>query len=104
MDMSDYQSDARTTAIYPVQYAVTYPVLGLFGEVGEFANRWKKTIRDGQTLDPEWAMHEIGDMLWYVAAICSDLNLDLDDVARANLDKLGDRARRNVLGGNGDDR
>lgn len=104
MNLDDYQSDAYVTAIYPEQFAVTYPTLGLFGEVGEFANRWKKTIRDGETLDPEWTMHELGDMLWYLAALCTDLNLSLEDVAMANLDKLSSRARRNVLGGNGDDR
>ena len=103
-DMDDYQADAYSTAIYSTQYAVTYPVLGLVGEIGEFANQWKKTIRDGARIDPEWAMRELGDVLWYLSAICTDLNLSLGDVALANLDKLASRATRGQLGGNGDDR
>ena len=104
MDMTDYQGIAYGTAIYPTQHAVTYPILGLAGETGEFANQWKKTIRDGAVIDPEWAMRELGDMLWYLSAICTDLNFDLSEIAQMNVDKLTSRSQRGVLGGNGDDR
>ena len=104
MNMAQYQISAKETAIYPQAHAVTYPILGLAGEIGDFANKWKKTIRDGATLDPEWAMHELGDMLWYLSAICTDLHFDLSDVAQMNVDKLRSRAERGVLGGNGDER
>ena len=43
-------------------------------------------------------------MLWYVAQIASELNLDLSNVAQGNLDKLADRAKRGKIKGNGDDR
>ena len=47
---------------------------------------------------------ELGDVLWYVANLATDLGLDLDDIATKNIDKLRDRERRNVLQGDGDDR
>ena len=43
-------------------------------------------------------------MLWYVAQTATELALDLDEVAQANLDKLRSRQRRGVLSGSGDDR
>ncbi|MCW3068345.1 MAG: hypothetical protein JWL67_970 [Solirubrobacterales bacterium] len=47
---------------------------------------------------------ELGDVLWYVAQIASELGLDLDQVAEANLEKLLSRQRRGVLSGSGDER
>jgi len=47
---------------------------------------------------------ELGDVLWYVAQLASELGLDLDRVAEANLEKLLSRQRRGVLSGSGDDR
>ena len=47
---------------------------------------------------------ELGDVLWYVAQLASELGFDLDTVARANLEKLASRAARNVIAGSGDQR
>ncbi len=47
---------------------------------------------------------ELGDVLWYVAQLASELDLDLDEIAEANLEKLLSRQRRGVLSGSGDDR
>ena len=47
---------------------------------------------------------ELGDVLWYVAQIATELGTDLETVARVNIMKLGDRKERGVLGGSGDDR
>ena len=43
-------------------------------------------------------------MLWYVAQLASELGLELEDIARENLEKLFSRQRRGVLSGSGDDR
>jgi NTP pyrophosphatase (non-canonical NTP hydrolase) len=108
VELSEYQRLSRSTAQYPRNEALTYPALGLAGEAGEFADHAKKVIRDdgGEvTADRCEAMaKELGDVLWYVAQLASELELDLDEIAQANLDKLLSRQRRGVLSGSGDDR
>jgi len=103
MNMNDYQRQAATTAIYPASVQVLYPTLGLAGEAGEVANKVKKIVRDGK-LDKEAIGSEIGDCLWYIAAICKDLGLKMEDVAQANLDKLRQRQEKGTLSGSGDSR
>jgi NTP pyrophosphatase (non-canonical NTP hydrolase) len=108
VELAEYQRLSRSTAQYPRQEALTYPALGLAGEAGEFADHAKKVIRDdGGVVTPERreAMaKELGDVLWYVAQLASELELELEDVAQGNLDKLFSRQRRGVLSGSGDDR
>ena len=110
MTFNDYQVKALTSATYPGvgSGSVIYPTLGLVGEAGEVAEKVKKMIRDGGgTMTPEIrvaVMLEVSDVLWYVAAIATELNFRLDDVAQANLDKLASRKARGVLGGSGDSR
>ena len=108
MDLADYQRRSRSTAEYPREAWLAYPALGLAGEAGEVAEHAKKAIRDdgGEVSDERRAAmaKELGDVLWYVAQLASELGLDLDAVAQANLDKLLSRQRRGVLSGSGDDR
>ena len=103
MRFNEYQEEASKTAIYPEQYKIVYPALGLAGEAGEVAEKVKKHIRDG-VLNVDDLKKELGDVLWYLAAIASDLGLNLDDVAEANLQKLRSRQARGVISGNGDNR
>jgi NTP pyrophosphatase (non-canonical NTP hydrolase) len=108
MELSEYQRLSRRTAEYPRGAWLAYPALGLAGEAGEVAEHAKKAIRDdGGEVDQqrrEKMSKELGDVLWYVAQLASELNLDLDEVAQANLDKLLSRQRRGVLSGSGDER
>jgi NTP pyrophosphatase (non-canonical NTP hydrolase) len=108
VELSEYQRLARRTAQYPREAWLTYPALGLAGEAGEVAEHAKKAIRDdGGVLSDErrTAMSkELGDVLWYVAQLASELGLELDGVAQANLEKLRSRQRRGVLSGSGDER
>jgi len=103
MNLSDYQDQAVDSAIYPRDYAITYPILGLVGEAGEVAEKWKKSLRDG-VFDIDNMAKELGDVLWYLANISNDLGLDLGVIAQKNLDKLADRKARGVIQGNGDNR
>jgi NTP pyrophosphatase (non-canonical NTP hydrolase) len=109
MDFQDYQRRSRETARYPDAGAnVLYPTLGLCGEAGEVADKVKKVLRDrggqfGHEVRHDLAL-ELGDVLWYVAQLATELGLDLEDVAAANLAKLASRAERNVIGGSGDRR
>lgn len=108
MELSEYQHLSRRTAEYPREAWLAYPALGLAGEAGEVAEHAKKAIRDdgGEiTGERRAAMSkELGDVLWYVAQLASELELDLDEIAQANLDKLLSRQRRGVLSGSGDER
>jgi NTP pyrophosphatase (non-canonical NTP hydrolase) len=107
MNFNDYQDQANDTAIYPNESRLVYPALGLTGEAGEVADKIKKLIRDKRTLDAQERIEiakEVGDVLWYVAAMARDLGIDMDTMARMNLEKLHDRAKRGVVGGSGDDR
>ena len=99
----DYQEQAVETAIYPSTAQVTYPAMGLANEAGEVLGKVKKIIRDG-TFNRADIVDELGDVLWYAAALARDLNVSLSDVAQGNLNKLADRAKRNVIGGSGDKR
>ena len=103
MDMDDYQKSAAETAIYSGKHAVIYPALGLAAEAGEVANKVKKILRDGD-FDRKAIADEIGDCLWYIAALCRDLNVSMNDVAKTNLSKLQDRQKRGVISGSGDNR
>ena len=107
MNFNDYQDQANDTAIYPNESRLVYPALGLTGEAGEVADKIKKIIRDKRTLDVQERIEiakEVGDVLWYVAAMARDLGIDMDTMAQMNLEKLRDRAMRGVVGGSGDAR
>ncbi len=109
MDFQAYQRQSRSTARYPDAGAnPTYPTLGLCGEAGEVADKVKKVIRDQggrfSAASLEALSLELGDVLWYVAQLATELGLDLETIARANLEKLASRAARNVIGGDGDNR
>ena len=107
MDLNAYQRGARQTARYPdVGANPIYPTLGLCGEAGEVADKVKKVLRDdGGAFSPavrEALQLELGDVLWYVAQLASELGFSLEEIAVANLSKLASRAERHVIGGSGD--
>lgn len=84
--------------------------LGLAGETGEVLEKIKKMIRDKNGVfsptpeDIAELKKELGDVLWYLSALAFYNGIDLDDVARANLDKLRSRKERNKIHGSGDNR
>lgn len=109
MNLDGYQAAAQKYAVYRRKVEagdLTYPLLGLAEEAGEAAGKLKKHIRDGTDVEKFRAdlTLELGDVLWYVAAVTTDLGLKLSDIAAMNLAKL---ARRDALGtirGEGDHR
>ena len=108
MDLSEYQQISRRTAEYPRGAWLAYPALGLAGEAGEVAEHAKKAIRDdgGSVSDErkDAMSKELGDVLWYVAQLASELGLGLEEIAQENLAKLSSRQQRGVLSGSGDNR
>lgn len=108
-----YQGEAKSTAIYPESgtgsfNAVAYAVLGLANEAGEVGGKLKKVWRDNNGALTEAKRSEIaaelGDVLWYVAAVATEIGYDLSEIAQDNADKLFDRKQRGVIGGSGDTR
>lgn len=83
-------------------------VLGLVGEAGEVAEKWKKMLayHDGKLtdIDIEEIGKEIGDVIWYAATLAHSLGLSFGDIASRNLAKLEDRYERGVIKGKGDNR
>ncbi|WP_241825314.1 nucleoside triphosphate pyrophosphohydrolase family protein [Micromonospora sp. CB01531] len=96
--MRAYQRSAAKT-IQPLQAGgddLSVALLGLAGEAGAVLTAYKKQLRDGPS-DPEFRARmreELGDVLWYLSTVAHHLELDLDDVATANLGKIADRWRR----------
>jgi NTP pyrophosphatase (non-canonical NTP hydrolase) len=106
MNINTYQQHASETAIYKDK--LIYPTLGLAGEAGEIANKVKKILRDNsgnlQESVREDLICELGDVLWYIAALATDLNVELSEVASKNIEKLNSRKNRGTIGGSGDNR
>lgn len=109
MDFDEYQKQSGKTAIYPkLGKNFVYPVLGLVGESGEVAEKIKKVLRDKAgkvgTQEKTEIGKELGDVLWYLAQVATELDLSLEEVAKTNLAKLASRQERGELHGGGDNR
>lgn len=125
MTLNEYQRKAMTTCMTSCDN-ISYMLLNLVGEVGEFSSKVAKHIRkeeaaigmegDSQlywadTISDDEAVHsrellskELGDILWQLSGLCHVMGFSLEDIAQQNLDKLADRAKRNKIDGNGDER
>lgn len=109
MDFEKYQKLSRKTAIYPNKGKnFVYPTLGLVGESGEVAEKVKKVLRDKKGMidrrTKEEIAKELGDILWYLSQLSTELDLSLKEIAKANLRKLFFRKERKKLQGSGDNR
>jgi NTP pyrophosphatase (non-canonical NTP hydrolase) len=122
MDFNEYQEKASQTAIYLNKLKDRHPnipdevlkYMGLsyvangLGEVGEIQGKVKKILRDNAGViteeHREALKSECSDVLWYCAALCTELGISLNDVAEHNIKKLADRQSRNQLNGSGDNR
>jgi NTP pyrophosphatase (non-canonical NTP hydrolase) len=108
-DFATYQRESRKTwGVIRVDHPIVYPTLGLANEAGEVAGKIKKIFRDRAGViseeDRQALKYELGDVLWYLTQICTELNLTLEEVAAANLEKLFSRLERGQIRGDGDHR
>lgn len=109
MNFKEYSDEAITFAIYPrIGNNYDYPLKGLFSEVGEIADKFKKIERDKggiiTPLDKLAIAKEVSDSLWYLNQIAYELGISLEHIAIMNLEKLRDRKEKDTLKGSGDDR
>lgn len=131
MKLNKYQEKAMSTCM-PSCKNISYMLLNLVGEVGEFSSKLAKAIRKNQvsiggktsvnrniltvrddspetlefdvlSFDDE-LKKEAGDILWQLAGLCRVMGWNLEDVAQGNLDKLASRKARGVIDGDGDNR
>lgn len=115
MEFNEYQKRAASTALYPDKGGLgglQYVALGLCGEAGEFANKVKKIIRGDFPLNgpcdcderTKALVAELGDQLWYLSEAAGNIGVDLETVARMNLEKLANRKAAGTVRGDGDNR
>lgn len=115
LTLDAYQDKASDFIFY--KGSLLYPTLGLTGEAGEVAEKVKKLYRDDEinfmredmteelTADQASDLAlELGDVLFYIAAIAGDIGYSLEEIADMNIDKLAQRQARNTLSGSGDHR
>ena len=121
MELNVYQKKAMETCM-PTCENISYMLLNLVGEVGEFASKIAKGIRKGEMeitgnalyidnirfkgeslekLD-ESLMAEAGDICWQLSGLCTIMGWKLEDVAEYNLKKLAERKKNGTIAGNGD--
>jgi NTP pyrophosphatase (non-canonical NTP hydrolase) len=93
-ELNEVMLQTRLTAKFPKDNALSYCMIALAGEVGELANQYKKELRGDFTDAQKKAdnrmkmIDELGDVLWYVAALADALGVDLETVFVMNRDKL----------------
>ena len=108
-DFDLYQGAAEVTAIYPDKGDnLYYPALGLAGEAGEVCEKIKKIMRDQNGCltedNVEEISKELGDVLWYLSTMATEINRSLSSIAGDNIQKLKDRQERGTIHGSGDNR
>jgi NTP pyrophosphatase (non-canonical NTP hydrolase) len=98
MNADEYQFLAARTLIdapdaeyTPEQIMLVWNAIGLAGEAGEVADTVKKAVFHQHGLDRDKLIKELGDVLWYVAALCTKLDVSMSDVMGRNIDKLKTR-------------
>ena len=116
MEFDEYQEKAYTTATYPhVGSNILYPAIGIAGEAGELLDKIKKIWRNSgvpvQRLEAQLTeeevleiVKELGDVLWNVGALCTELGISMQEMVDINIAKFEDRRKRGVIKGEGDNR
>lgn len=103
------------TAVYPeagqhTNFELNYLIIGLVGEAGELANKWKKLLRAGEMnigfdqpinltqTQVNTLLDEAGDTLWYLARVLKTLGYSFDQLSDINVTKLTNRKVEGQLG------
>lgn len=105
-EFNEYQEFVKSMKLYPEQYSIIYPALGIAGEAGEVNEKIKKWLRGDNDgfLDKKEVAKELGDLSWYISSMADDLGFTLQEIIDMNVEKLTSRKERGVRQGNGDNR
>ena len=121
MELNVYQKKAMETCM-PTCENISYMLLNLVGEIGEFSSKIAKGIRKREMIIKKNELHldfnyieregfagldeslmaECGDICWQLSGLCTIMGWDLEDVAEYNLKKLAERKKNGTIAGNGD--
>lgn len=105
--INKYEDLVKVTKVYPDSAKYSYATLGLTSEAGEVAGKIKKYFRgDYSSIDeikPQ-LIDELGDVLWYIAALAIELDTTLEHIQEVNREKLLKRLHKNTIHGEGDNR
>ena len=113
MDFNEYQKLAATTDVGTaaqdnIKPGWLYYILGIGGETGELIETVKKHFRDDYgkmtTERMDSIISEAGDIMWYLARLCSMFNIEFEEVFVTNCLKLAERKKKNMIHGDGDNR
>ena len=94
MKANEYQELAGRTLLdempelSTLEIGLLWNAIGVAGEAGELAELAKKGIFHKHGIDREKWKKEIGDVAWYLAALCTKLDLSFEEVLQHNIDKL----------------
>ena len=110
MEINEYQELAMTTlnADLRKKDVLINSVMGLCGESGEAIDIVKKWLAQGHELDKEHLVKELGDIAWYLAEAATALDISLEEILKANIEKLkkrypeGFEAKRSMIRLQGD--
>lgn len=98
MNATEYQRLAARTLIDAPDFKISdadimviWNAVGLAGEAGEICELVKKGIFHQHGLSREQVAKELGDVLWYAAALATKLDLDLGEIMAQNIAKLRQR-------------
>lgn len=80
-------------------FDIMQTALALNEEAGEYAGVIKKGICRGQGKTVEDCIEELGDVLWYLTASADILNISLDTIWEANVEKLKERRETGLKNG-----
>ena len=93
MTVNEYQTLAMTTLNPELSKrdVLINSVMGLCGESGEAIDIVKKWLAQGHELDKAHLAKELGDIAWYLAEAATALDMNLEEILQANIEKLKKR-------------
>lgn len=106
ISIEEYQEFTPTTFLVDQYYAKPYLLTGLVAEAGEISGHYAKFLRSDFDSNELYRRirKELGDLMYFTAQLCNEMEWDLRDILQENVNKLTKRKIANTIKGDGDDR